>query len=150
MGYSETLEAAGAKVIEYKTVGSYQGSWGAIVEYNGVKSLVTGSYGSCSGCDAFEAEFGFGDEPPIEKDGKYYRNYWSDDEITKEEHDSLVAAYDKKMSDFGASYLQTLQDEGDIQNRIKGFIADDWFDAEEKELYEWALTFFNPKKEEVL
>jgi len=80
MGYSESLEAAGAKVIAYEQFGSYQGDWGAYVELNGNKYIITGSYGSCSGCDAFEAEFGYTDKP-YEHNGKYFYNY---EECSKE------------------------------------------------------------------
>jgi hypothetical protein len=55
MGYREALEAAGAKVLDYKAFGDYQGTWIAITD----KGVIVGSYGSCSGCDAFEAEFGY-------------------------------------------------------------------------------------------
>jgi hypothetical protein len=58
MGYSHALEAAGAKVLGYRCAGSYQGMWGAVIIYNGKLGLVTGAYGSCSVCDAFEGEFG--------------------------------------------------------------------------------------------
>lgn len=59
MSYAEALEAAGAVVIEFEEFGSYQGDWWAKVRYKGVEGWVCGSYGSCSGCDAFEAEFGW-------------------------------------------------------------------------------------------
>ena len=137
MGYKESLEKAGAIVHAYKEIGSYQGTWGAIVEFKGKKSLVTGSFGSCSVCDAFKAEFGYG-KNIHERDGKYYDDYW--DEISKEEFDLKTEAYNKKLADFGASYLNTLQDQQDIENRIKGFNEEDWFDREEKQLYDWALT----------
>ena len=59
MSYQEALEAAGATVHAFEFFGSYQGDWWAKVTYNGETGWVHGSYGSCSGCDAFEAEFGF-------------------------------------------------------------------------------------------
>jgi len=60
MGYFEALEAAGAQVLASQTFGSYQGDWFAKVNYNGSTAWVHGCYGSCSGCDAFCAEFDFG------------------------------------------------------------------------------------------
>jgi hypothetical protein len=62
MSYKESLEAAGAKVLEFQEFGSYQGDWWAQVEVGGVRGWVKGSYGSCSGCDAFQSEFGWDDE----------------------------------------------------------------------------------------
>jgi len=59
MGYKEALEETGAHVLEYETFGSYQGDWFAVVNYNNQIYLIRDSYGSCSGCDAFEAEMGY-------------------------------------------------------------------------------------------
>ena len=50
MSYCQALEAAGAKILQFKSFGSYQGDWWAKVEYNGEIGWVAGSYGSCSGC----------------------------------------------------------------------------------------------------
>ena len=65
MGYCEALKAAGAKVEFYEEVGSYQGDWYAFVEYEGRRGLVHSSYGSCSGCDAYQDAFSwFAEEEP--------------------------------------------------------------------------------------
>jgi|SRR6185312_9890568 len=61
MSYQEALEAAGAKIIKFESFGSYQGDWFCLCEYKGKIGWVSGSFGSCSGCDAFEAEFGWND-----------------------------------------------------------------------------------------
>ena len=82
MSYRESLEAAGAKVLEFSTFGSWQGEWVALVEYNGEVGWVQGSFGSCSHCDAFEAEFGY--------------------------EDCYDENYDKRLADFGKSYLDGL------------------------------------------
>lgn len=61
--YQLALHMTGVKVIGYEMFGSYQGDWWALVEFpNHERYFVGGSYGSCSGCDAFEAEFGWNDE----------------------------------------------------------------------------------------
>lgn len=62
MGYELALKAAGAIVHEFKMFGGYQGTWAAIVEYKGKMLIVIGDYGSCSGCDPYEARFGYSDE----------------------------------------------------------------------------------------
>ena len=82
MSYNEALEAAGAKVLEFATFGSWQGEWVALVEYKGEVGWVQGSFGSCSHCDSFEAEFGWHDE---------------------EEDD-----YQERLASFGESYLDGL------------------------------------------
>lgn len=79
MSYGEAMEAAGAKVISMQHFGSYQGDWWALVEHNGQCGWVNGSYGSCSGCDAFEAEFGWA-----------YEN---------------EPNYQERLAEFGRSYL---------------------------------------------
>lgn len=58
--YHECLEIAGARVLAFESFGSYQGDWWAKVVYGGKTFFVTDYYGSCSGCDAFEAEFEWG------------------------------------------------------------------------------------------
>ena len=58
--YTGALVAAGATVHECKWFGDYQGHWIADVTLpDGRRGLILGYYGSCSGCDAFEAEFGY-------------------------------------------------------------------------------------------
>lgn len=59
-GYHLALDCAGVEVLDYETFGSYQGQWIAKVRFpNGETYFVSDYYGSCSGCDAFEAEFGW-------------------------------------------------------------------------------------------
>lgn len=62
MSYEQAMQAAGAEVILFEEFGSYQGDWFALVSYEGKKGWVHGSYGSCSGCDAFQCEFDWRDE----------------------------------------------------------------------------------------
>lgn len=62
--YKFALEVAGAKVLAYQTFGSYQGDWLAKVEYEGQQFWIHDYFGSCSGCDAMEAEIesSYGDD----------------------------------------------------------------------------------------
>lgn len=61
--YTAALEATGVKVLAFERFGSYQGDWWAHIEFpNHELFFITGSFGSCSGCDAFEAEFGWEDD----------------------------------------------------------------------------------------
>jgi len=87
MDYEDALKEAGAEVLLYEMFGSYQGDWLAKVKYKNVVGWVHGYYGSCSGCDAFEAEFdwGFDDEPDFkERLAKFGRPYLND-MLTQEE-----------------------------------------------------------------
>lgn len=72
--YKEALEAAGAKVLAFESSTGWQGSWAALVEFEGKRGWVVGDFGSCSGCDAYEAEFGFNDRTP-EKLAEFGRGY---------------------------------------------------------------------------
>ena len=57
MSYQQALEAAGARVIAFQDFGDWQGSWVALVEYQGQRGWVQGAFGSCSMCDAFQEQF---------------------------------------------------------------------------------------------
>jgi hypothetical protein len=83
MSYQSALTAAGANVIAFQEFGDWQGSWVALVEYKGERGWVQGSFGSCSHCDSFEAEFGWDAE---------------------EEDD-----YEQRLASFGESYMGGLQ-----------------------------------------
>ena len=78
MSYKSALVAAGAEVLEFGQFGSYSGQWFAKVRYNGETGWIQDWFGSCSYCDAFEADVG----------------YDYDDE-----------EYNKKLAEFGKRYL---------------------------------------------
>ena len=142
MGYRQALEKAGCNVLAFEEFGSYQGEWYAFVEYNGEKGIVQGSYGSCSGCDAFQAEFSYSDERS-ESNGKYYRTPWADEdeEITKEEYDKLGEEAEKKLAEFGLSYLSGgLYNKQHYENKLANIKEDDWFSEEEREGINWVLS----------
>ena len=107
MSYGEALRAAGCTVLEFEEFGSNQGEWLALVEIDGERGVVEGSYGSCSGCDAFEAEFG-----------------WNDDER---------GDYQERLADFGRGYLPALPCEHYIA-QFEAKCASDWSDSEDREM----------------
>ncbi len=140
MGYQEALEANGVIVKEYKLFGDYQGTWIALLEDG---RFVEGSYGSCSGCDSFEAEFGWEDEF-IQKheDGKFYsKNYYWDKsrEITEQEADKQNERVKEKLRSFGESYLNASETREEITNRFKKKCEEKWAWGEDKEILEWLL-----------
>lgn len=96
--YQEALEAAGAEVLCFEHFGSYQGDWWAKVAYNSETFWVHGSYGSCSGCDAFQSEFGYSADKGCEGHEYYPDKDCSD---CKESH----LFYLDKLADFGKRYL---------------------------------------------
>lgn len=57
--YELAMTTAGAAVHAFKSFGSYSGDWWAKVTYEGKTGWVNGSFGSCSGCDAFQSEFAY-------------------------------------------------------------------------------------------
>jgi hypothetical protein len=147
MGYSEALEAAGAKIIAFQEFGSYQGNWFAFVElalpwrhsksefgsyqgdwfafveYQGKRGWVQGSYGSCSGCDAFQSEFDYGSNG--------CREHWYKTEDDCNDCKLALADYDKRLTEFGASYLDYIQSQDEAEaNAAKNI---DWdIDAAEE------------------
>jgi hypothetical protein len=148
MGYSYALRTAGADVVDFKTIGSYQGTWGAIVDFQGQRSLVTGYFGSCSVCDAYESQFGHMEDDPVhdQDDDKYYADWTRQEEITKETYDVIIERGKKELADFGMSYLRHPMTKEDVIKRIEYYDTNDtgeWsFDSEERELYDWAITLF--------
>ena len=148
MGYKTCLEKAGAKVLDYKEFGSYQGDWLAFVEYKGEKGIVQGAFGSCSGCDSFAAEFDFDNTAPKIVNGVFYKNdnTWDEDCIcTEDEYNEAIKAYDQKMSDFGKRYLEAngkpdLYNKEHYVQRLSKLDPEDYFDNEEKEYIEWAIN----------
>lgn len=142
MGYQQCLELAGAKILNFAEFGSYQGDWLAFVEYKGEKGIIHGYYGSCSGCDAYLAEFDY-DEIPTEEEGIYYKSgrTWDEDDIcSKEEYDEGLKKYEERLIKFGESYLTPgLETKEYYERRLKELDSEDWFDEEEKEYIQWAL-----------
>lgn len=114
MGYKTALEAAGASVREFKKFGSYQGDWFAILN-NG--NVVSGSYGSCSGCDAFEAEFG-----------------WSEEEAPD---------YQDRLASFGRQYLASQESIDEITSRYEIRCSEDYAWEDDKEILEWLKSLVN-------
>ena len=133
MSYKLTLEKAGAKVLEFKEFGSYQGTWLAKVEYDRETGWVQGSYGSCSGCDAFQAEFEWSEEPYYnEQDKTWELNY---EVVTEEVALDAQNKYNNKLCNFGKTYL----DSGlYTQEQIEKLISEDieW-DPEAEEMLKW-------------
>lgn len=103
MSYEKALIAAGAKMIAFKEFGSYQGEWYALVEYNGERGWVSGGYGSCSACDAFEGEIGHesvdavGEQIWDRSQGEY-----------RDATEADVAEWQNKIAAFGKTYLDGL------------------------------------------
>jgi hypothetical protein len=111
MGYSEALEAAGAEIIVFREFGSYQGDWWAMVRYNGERGWVNGSYGSCSGCDAFEAEFGYVDQECSE----HQRIHPKPEQCAA--CDEAAADYKRRLASFGRNYLDPLLTQEDAEKK---------------------------------
>lgn len=96
MSYMDALEAAGAKVIRYEYFGDYQGTILAEVEYDGRRGYVDISYGSCSGCDsyqAFEDDFDWDIGPDEEALAEFGRRYLEDIESA----DKLIEQFAKRL-----------------------------------------------------
>lgn len=98
MSYQQALEATGVKVLAFEETGDYQGTWFALTD-NKEFPIVIGDYGSCSGCDAFEAEFGYSysDDPSFESRLKTFGQSYLNDGMTWQEFEAQVERqrYDK-------------------------------------------------------
>lgn len=109
MGYESALIAAGADIKVFKEFGSYQGDWFAILN-NG--NVVHGAYGSCSGCDAFQAEFDYDDKD------------------------------EEKLAAFGKSYLCEQQSISELVESYQKKATAEYAWGDDKEILEWLLANF--------
>jgi len=125
-GYQQALEAAGAVVHEFKEFGSYQGEWFALITYNGEKGWVTGSYGSCSGCDSFEAEFGWADEDCSEHRYRHVAECIGCQEAK--------AKHQAKLADFGKTYCEGV---GSLDGVLAQLDKNGEWDSDSREAAEW-------------
>jgi hypothetical protein len=94
MSYEQALKAAGVTVHEFKEFGSYQGDWLAKVTLpDGRAGWIKDYFGSCSSCDAFEAEFGWSaDEEPGYRDRlRAFGERYLDGLLTQEEAEAECA-----------------------------------------------------------
>lgn len=133
MSYETALEAAGAKILQFKEFGSYRGDWYALVEYNGERGWLAGNYGSCSACDSFQAEFG-----------------WDYDEYCDEHRYSHVPTCSacvakketlrKRLADFGKTYLDGFCD---VDLLLKNLDNSGEWDEESKEAAAWIRSTLN-------
>jgi hypothetical protein len=57
--YTMVAEARGQRVLWFRRFGSYQGDWLLLSRDDDRYYIYKDSYGSCSGCDAIEGEFGY-------------------------------------------------------------------------------------------
>lgn len=121
MGYKEALVAAGATVTDFASFGSWQGDWFAVCEVAGERRLVHGWFGSCTGCDAFEAEFGLSDEE--------------------------TAGFAAKLAAFGKRYLDNHENPLELRDK---FVADALWDYDAAACAQWLTeTFALPPAEPV-
>lgn len=128
MSYYEALEAAGAEVLLFKAFGSYQGTWWAKVLDKGKQYWVSGAYGSCSGCDAFQAEFGY-DESEACNEHRY--EYPKPDISTCKACAEARESYNKHLSEFGGCYLANEYTQKEAEEYVSKNIEWD-FDAREE------------------
>ena len=103
MSYQETLKMAGAEVLAFSNFGSYQGDWWAKVNYQGQIGWIHGYFGSCSGCDAFEAEFWAEGHYEDEENYEGHHDYYDLKERCVK-CDELRA----KLIEFGKGYLDNI------------------------------------------
>lgn len=131
MSYAQAMEAAGATVHDYARFGSYQGDWLADVTFDGGRGIIAGSYGSCSGCDAFEATFGYNDSD----DGCSEHSY--------EKRDDCVActaqgdAYFEKLRDFGIAYLDRVMNEDELARYRAEMVEQSGWDSDAPAIIDW-------------
>lgn len=98
MGYRDALVAAGAEVIAFHEEDDWQGRWAAIVHQDGEDLAILGHFGSCSGCDAYQAEF-------------EYSCPWCDEHYCDAQENcpdcaAAVEQHATKLAEFGRGYVE--------------------------------------------
>lgn len=96
-------------MLEFCSFGDWQGSWVALVEYQGQRGWVQGAYGSCTECDAFDAEFDW------------------DSDFTCED-------VQERLAQFGRSYLDDLQTADQV---LRQYDADADWDSDSADAAAW-------------
>ena len=124
-GYESSLVAAGATVLAFQSFGSYQGSWYAMVDWNGERGWIEGSFGSCSECDSFENEFGY--------NATGCDDHWEQTEGCAE-CAAKAAEYQVRLVSFGKSYLDTILPAGHYLPELDE--RSSW-DSESEEAAKW-------------
>ena len=133
MSYQEALEAAGATVEHIEYFGSYQGDWLAVVTYKGVRGIIHSWYGSCTGCDAFQAEFGY--------------NYGSCDEHYGDldpkcrECRRVKTSYDKRLRAMGKRLLDGMLTSAEIEALRLRFVEQGEWDYDANATVRWIETY---------
>jgi hypothetical protein len=138
MSYCKTLEAAGAVIHCFEEFGSYQGDWLALVTYQGKTGWVNGSYGSCSGCDSFQAEFGYYDEP--ENTYEEWKTSWrreEDEDLSIERYEFVKQDFLHRYSEFGEGYLESLMTQQEIEKHLSENL--DW-DMSAQEMLDFVIA----------
>jgi hypothetical protein len=106
MSYQSAMETAGAVVHDFEQFGSYQGDWWAFLTYQGITGFVTGGYGSCSGCDAWEGTSWNNEHEHANSEREYDRcdayNLKFKDGCEK------CAAFREEIAEFGRPYLKEI------------------------------------------
>jgi hypothetical protein len=116
MSYESCLEAAGATVHDFISIGDYTGTWYALVSYGDVTGIVSGSYGSCSGCDSYCAA--------------------SEEAWSREERGNGGEDW---RAEFGRGYLTDIQSPKDFVAYHQDSLDSgrSWEESETKEILEW-------------
>ena len=71
-GYILALRAVGFEVIDFEEFGSYQGDLLVFVRLNGVYGFIIEQFGSCGGCDSFQADCKDNTPESLQAFGKQY------------------------------------------------------------------------------
>jgi hypothetical protein len=134
MSYEYAMKMAGATIHRFEMYGSYQGDWLAEVSYNGQRGFVHGSYGSCSGCDAYQAECeGFshnavGDEEVSDWHWGSYEDH-PECEKCREALQSIAA--------FGRSYLGNILSKEEMVEELEKGLEWAWDKSETMSKLRW-------------
>lgn len=124
MSYDTALIATGHALLDYQSFGDYQGTWYALMNINGTLSLISGSYGSCSGCDAFESEFSYDNDntPEYKEHLKRFGQQYIDNnlvDIAKEIETQKVTAEWDMEAPAVIAWLERIQHDMQFKKKLE-------------------------------
>jgi hypothetical protein len=119
-GYESCFAPLGFNVVEWICCGSYQGDYVVLLEKNGRFYFSVIGYGSCSGCDHYQAYFGYDDK--LDTDG-----CWSQVASFIEEYHGSMRGFDT-LDELQAYLKECL---------VEGSDCNDWYlyDEEKRQAF---------------
>lgn len=133
MSYLETFERAGAEILANQEFGDWQGTGLTKVNYKGKVGWIEYAYGSCSGCDAYEAELGYCWDEACDAHRYSFDQDCDDCQVRAEDYRRAQVA-------FALPYLETLYSQDEIEAAYAKRKTKYTWDGEAERMYDFVVA----------